>query len=56
LEELKQGTETIAEWQKHIQIADQSTYLWRTVDAYKKAVLASSEDEEKRWKAVEKYV
>ena len=35
LDELKEGQEAIAKRQKHIHIADQSEYHWRTVEAYK---------------------
>ena len=56
LEELQQGTLVISGWQKCIHIADQSAYHWRTVDAYKKALLAGNEEEDKRWKVTKKSV
>jgi len=56
LEELQQGTLIISDRQKCIHIADQSVYHWRTVDAYKKALLAGSEEEDKRWKGAEKSI
>jgi len=43
----------IAERQKHIRIADQSPHHWKMVGAYKKALLAGSKEEDKRWKATE---
>jgi len=53
LEELKEGTDVIAERQKHIRIADQSPNHWRTVEAYKKALLTGSEEEDAAEKLAE---
>ena len=54
LEELRVGNDVIAEWQKHIRIADQSPHHWRMVKGCKKVLLEGSEEEDKRWKAAEK--
>ena len=54
LEELKEGVGTIAERQKHIPIADQSEYHWRTVEAYKSRGIADSEEDAKKLKQAEK--
>ena len=47
LEELQEGVDVVAERQKHIQIADQSEYHWRTVEAYKVGALGDSDDAKK---------
>ena len=56
LDELKEGVSTIAERQKHIRIADQSEYHWRTVEAYKSGGIADSEEDAKKLKQAEKSV
>jgi len=47
LEGLTQGTKAITERQKHILMADQSIHHWRVVEAYKRALLMGSDEEEK---------
>ena len=54
LEELKEGASAIAERQKHIRIADQSEYHWRTVEAYKSGGIADNEKDAKKLKQAEK--
>ena len=54
LEELKEGSKAIAERQKHIRIADQSEFHWRTVEAYKSAGIAGNEEDAKKLKQAEK--
>ena len=54
LEELKEGASAIAERQKHIRIADQSEYHWRTVEAYKSGGIADNEEDAKKLKQAEK--
>ena len=54
LDELKEGVDAIAERQKHIRIADQSEYHWRTVEAYKSGGIADSEEDAKKLKQAEK--
>ena len=47
LEGLTKGTEAITERQKHILMGDQSIHHWRVVEAYKRALLMGSDEEEK---------
>ena len=54
MDELKEGASAIAERQKHIRIADQSEYHWRTVEAYKSAGIVDSEEDAKKLKQAEK--
>ena len=54
LEELKEGTNSIVERQKHIRIADQSEFHWWTVEAYKSAGIADNEEDAKKLKQAEK--
>ena len=54
LEEFKEGTNAIAERQKHIRIADQSKFHWQTVEAYKSAGIADNEEDAKKLKQAEK--
>ena len=54
LEELKEGQEAIAVRQKHICIADQSEYHWRTVEAYKVGGLGDNDEDAKRIKEAER--
>ena len=56
LDELKAGQEAIAERQKHIRIADQSEYHWRTVEAHKVGGLGDDDEDAKRIKEVERDV
>ena len=56
LEELQEGVDVVAERQKHIQIADQSEYHWRTVEAYKVGALGDSNDDAKKIKEAERDV
>ena len=50
LEELKEGTNAIAERQKHIRIADQSEFHWWTVEAYESAGIADNKEDAKKLK------
>ena len=54
LEELQEGVDVVAERQKHIRIADQSEYHWRTVEAYKVGALGDSDDDAKKIKEAER--
>lgn len=56
LDELKEGQEAIAERQKHIRIADQSEYHWRTVEVYKCGGLGDNDEDAKRIKEAERDV
>ena len=56
LDELQEGQHAIAERQKHIRIADQSEYHWRTVEAYKTGGLGDNEEDAKRIKEAERDV
>ena len=48
LDELNEGQEAIAERQKHIHIADQSEYHWRTKEAYKVGGLSDNNKDARR--------
>lgn len=50
LDELQEGMGSLAERQKHIRIADQSKNSWKAVDAYKRAGIGDSEEDNKRIK------
>ena len=54
LEELKEGASAISERQKHIWIADQSEYHWRTVEAYKSGGIAENKEDAKKLKQAER--
>ena len=56
LDELKEGQEAISVRQKHIRIADQSEYQWRTVEAYKVGGLGDNDEDAKRIKEAERDV
>ena len=56
LEELQEGINMVAERQKHIRIADQSEYHWRTVEAYKVGALGDSDEDVKKIKEAERDV
>ena len=56
LDELKEGQEAIAKRQKHIRIADQSEYHWRTVEAYKVGGLGDNDEDAKKIKEAERDV
>ena len=56
LEELQEGMDVVAERQKHIRIADQSEYHWRTVEAYKVGALGDSNKDAKKIKEAERDV
>ena len=52
--ELKGGADAIAERQKHIRIADQSEYHWRTMEAYKSTGITDNKEDAKKLKQAEK--
>ena len=56
LEELQEGINVVAKRQKHIRIADQSEYHWRTVEAYKVGALGDSDEDVKKIKEAERDV
>ena len=54
LKEFKEGASATAERHKHIRIADQSKYHWRTMEAYKSGGLADNKEDAKKLKQAEK--
>ena len=54
LKEFKEGASATAERHKHIRIADQSKYHWRTMEAYKSGGIADNKEDAKKLKQAEK--
>ena len=54
LKEFKEGASATAERHKHIRIADQSKYHWRTMEAYKSGGIADNKEDAKKLKKAEK--